>query len=126
MRARWDAEHVCLVSTERKTGWFHDLFFPGHFWADTEGLWQVPGLTYHDGMGSYDLDNPRLVTAFNQLQEQETASGQWGLGGTTLPFGKELQGRFPLAGRFLGELGRSAASTLPADQVVRVFAEVFG
>ena len=27
VRARWDAERVCLVSVERRVGWFHDLWF---------------------------------------------------------------------------------------------------
>ena len=114
VRARWDAERACLVSLERKTGWFHDLFFPGYLWADTEGLWRVPGLTYHDGMGTYDLANPKLIAAFEMLQQQESASGQWGLGGTDLPFGKELQSRFPLVGRYLNEHG----------QVVRIAARL--
>ena len=105
VRARWDSERACLVSVERRSGWFHDLWFPGYLWADTEGLWQVPGLTYHDGMGSYDLANPRLVAAFEALQRQESAPGRWRLGGTQLPFGDELQNRFPLVGRFLDELG---------------------
>jgi hypothetical protein len=52
VRARWDAERVCLVSVERQSGWFYDLYFPGYLWADTEGRWQVPGMTYHDGMSS--------------------------------------------------------------------------
>jgi hypothetical protein len=42
VRARCDAERACLVSVERKTGWFHDLWLPGYLWADTEGLWRVP------------------------------------------------------------------------------------
>jgi hypothetical protein len=125
VRARWDAERVCLVSTERKNGWFHDLGFPGYLWADTEGLWRVPGMTYHDGMASYDLDNPRLVAAFVDLQRQEPARGQWGLGGTKLPFGEELQDCFPLAGRFLNERGQAVASRLPPQRVSDVLREVF-
>ena len=121
VRARWDAERVCLVSVERKAGWFHDLWFPGYLWADTEGKWLVPGLTYHDGMSSYDLDNPRLVAAFEQLQRQETALGSWALGGTALPFGEELQGRFPLVGRFLNDQGHAAISQLSPDRVARMF-----
>lgn len=57
VRALWDAERVCLVSVERKTGWFHDLWFPGYLWADTEGKWIVPGFTYHDGMNRYEITN---------------------------------------------------------------------
>jgi hypothetical protein len=126
VRARWDAEQVCLVSVERKTGWFHDVWFPGYLWADTEGLWRVPGLTYHDGMSSYELDNTRLVAAFEGLQRQETAPGYWGLGGTSLPFGGELQGRFPLVGRFLNEQGIAATSQLSPDRAATALMNIFG
>ena len=117
VRARWDAERVCLVSVERETGWFHDLWFPGYLWADTQGKWSVPGFTYHDGMSHYDLRNERLIDAFEGLQRAETAPGRWGLGGTSLPFGDDLQGRFPVVGRFLDEHGQVAASGLAPDVV---------
>jgi hypothetical protein len=94
-----------------------------YLWADTEELWRVPGLNYHDGMASYDLDNAGLLRAFKQMQWLETTSGQWSLGGTTLPFGKELQSRFPLVGRFLDEEGRPATSQLPPEQVAKSFGE---
>lgn len=125
VRARWDAERVCLVSTERPTGWFHDLWFPGYLWADTERLWRVPGLTYHDGMSSYALDNSRLVAAFEALQRHEAAPGEWALGGTALPFGDDLQGRFPLAGRFVNHQGQPASSQLSPDRVAGSLAGVF-
>jgi hypothetical protein len=124
-RARWDAERVCLVSVERKTGWFHDLHFPGYLWADTEGRWLVPGMTYHDGMASYSVRHERLIAAMNELQQQETASGQWGFGGTTLPFGEELQKLFPLVGRFLDDHTRCAVSHLTPDRVASAFKGVF-
>jgi hypothetical protein len=125
VRARLDSERACLVSIVRKTGWHHDLCFPGYLWADTEGLWQVPGLVFHDGMGRYDLDNSRLVAAFEHLQRQETAPGLWALGGTALPFGGELQGRFPLVGRFLGEQGHAAISRITPERVAQVLERVF-
>ena len=124
-RARWDAERASLVSAERKSGWFHDLWLPGYLWADTEGLWRVPGLNYHDGMASYDLDNAGLHSAFEELQRLETEPGQWGLGGTKLPFGNELQKRFPLVGRFLDDQGQSAISGLPPERVARAMEEDF-
>jgi hypothetical protein len=120
VRNRWDFERVCLVSVERKNGWFHDLCFPGYLWADTQGLWTVPDLTYHDGMGSYDFDNHRMLAAFGELQRNESAPGLWGLGGTQLPFGGELQDRFPLVGRFLDDDGAPAHSQLSPDVVARV------
>jgi len=120
VRARWDAERVCLVSTERKTGWFHDLWFPGYLWADTEGKWLVPGMTYDDGMGSYKISNPRLMAAFEELQRQEHGSSRWALGSD------ELQDRFPLVGRFLDDRGTPAVSRITPDQVGRTLEGVFG
>jgi hypothetical protein len=125
VRARWDAERVCLVSVERTTGWFHDLCFPGYLWADTAGRWLIPGMTYHDGMASYDIQHDGLVTAMKELQRQETAPCQWGLGGTTLPFSEALQKLFPVVGRSLDEQGRPAISQLSPDRVARVFRGVF-
>lgn len=125
IRSRWDAERICLVSTERNTGWFHDLCFPGYLWADTEGKWIPPGLTYHDGMSRYDLQNKELIDAFERLQAEEAANGQWGLGGTSLPFGDRLQERFPVVGRFLDERGEVAASRLSPDQMAKGLKGIF-
>lgn len=125
VRARWDAERICLVSVERATGWFHDLCFPGYLWADTEGRWLVPGLTYHDGMSSYGIQHPALIAAVRQLQSLESAPGQWGLGGTSLPFGDDLQAAFPVVGRFVNDEGRPAISRMAPDQLAKVFVGVF-
>jgi hypothetical protein len=77
-------------------------------------------------MASYEFDLPPLVEAFRMLQDRESASGCWGLGGTELPFADALQDRFPLAGRFLNERGRAAVSRLPPEQAVDAFGGVFG
>ncbi len=127
-RARWDAERVCLVSTEHQNGWFHDLWFPGHHWADTEQLWRVPGLNFCDGMRHYQFDDPAWISAFEELQRQEhqrsprpgeqtTVVKAWGLGGTRLPYGDELQPKFPLVGRFMDQHGQPALSQLSPAQV---------
>ena len=118
-RARWDAERVCLVSAERQQGWLHDLWFPGYLWADTQGRWLVPGMTYQGGMSRYVLENDRLIAAFEQLQRNEPAPGQWALGGTRLPLGDALQERFPLVGRFVSEDGQVAPSKLSPEQVAQ-------
>jgi hypothetical protein len=125
VRARWDGERVCLVSTERPSGWFHDLWYPGYLWADTEGKWRPPGLTYHEGMSSYALEHAELLEAFAALQAQEPAHGHWALGGTTLSYGAELQERFPLVGRFLDPQGHAAISRLAPEQVAQVLEPVF-
>ncbi|HXY34828.1 MAG TPA: DUF6687 family protein [Planctomycetaceae bacterium] len=117
VRSCWDAERICLVSTERSRGWFHDLCFPGYLWADTERKWRVPGLNYHDGMASYDIRNDELIAGFQQLQRKETARGRWALGGTILPLSAELQKLFPVVGRFISESGAAAPSHLWPGQV---------
>jgi hypothetical protein len=119
VRARLDAQRLCLVSTERKGGWFHDLWFPGYLWADTEGRWRVSGLTYHDGMASYKLENLGLIAAFKDLERQESAPGRWALGGTDMPYGNELQEQFPLGGRFLNDQGEAALSRLSPEIVAQ-------
>jgi hypothetical protein len=116
VRARYDAQRACLVSTERGGGWFHDLWLPGYLWADTQGLWRVPAFEYHDGMSSYALTHAGLLAAFDRLQALESAPGLWCLGGTSRPFGSELQQSFPLVGRFLSDQGLPARSALsPAE-----------
>lgn len=124
-RACWDAERVCLVSTERETGWFHDLWFPGYLWADTQGKWLVPGMTYQGGMSRYDLQHSELIAAFEQLQREETAQGQWSLGGTSLPFADTLRERFPVVGRFLDPEGQVIASKLPPERVAQALEGAF-
>lgn len=119
VRAKWDAEKVCLVSVERVAGWFHDLFFPGYLWADTEAKWLVPGMTYHDGMSSYDLIHAPLSAAFEKLQQLEAAEGNWNLGKG------DLQKQFPLVGRFLNRQGQVAISRQRPDQVVDMLQGVF-
>lgn len=93
---------ACFPSSGEPAG-FTTFCFPGYLWADTAGKWIVPGMTYHDGMASFDLDNSNLISAFEELQRQEVAFGRWALGGTNLPFAAELQDQFPLVGRFLSE-----------------------
>jgi hypothetical protein len=124
-RARWDAQRVCIVSFERKTGWFHDVCCPGYLWADTENKWLVPGLSYGEGMGSYEIRNDLLIAAMKNLQQRETSPGWWGLGGTGLPFADHLQELFPVIARFLASEGRPAASQLSPDQVAVEFHKVF-
>jgi len=124
-RACWDAERICLVSVERSSGWLHDLCFPGYLWADTEGKWLPRGLSYHDGMSSYELTDGRLIAAVETLQRQETAAGRWGLGGTSLPGGDSLQELFPVVGRFIDPHGHPAVSRLSPEQVANTLDDVY-
>jgi hypothetical protein len=123
--ARLDAQRVCLVSYEIEWGWFHGLWFPGYLWAETAGLWQVPGLHFQDGMERYDLRNDRLSDAVGRLQQAETSKGRWVLGGSALPAAELLDGAFPLVMRFLDDGGDPAVSPLLPEQVAQELAGAF-
>lgn len=120
VRARQDAERVCLVSTETDSGWLHDLYYPGYLWADTEGRWTPPELQFDDDMSRYVISNQALIAAIRSLQKHESLDGQWTIGGTSLPFAEELQEQFPLVGRFLNK-GIAATSSLSPDEVAAAF-----
>jgi hypothetical protein len=76
-------------------------------------------------MGSYAIDDDRLIAAVEDLQLQETATGHWGLGGTSLPFGEKLQDLFPVSCRFVDQEGISAISRLSPELVAMRFDVVF-
>lgn len=124
-RARWDAGRVCLVSTDDPAGWYHDLWFPGYHWADTEGLWTIPGLSFRDGMESYDLAHPAFLAAVHQLQQSETAPGIWSPGAENARLHPALAGVFPLGLRFVDARGNPAPSGLAADDVAALLAPAF-
>lgn len=125
VRARWDAQRLGLVSAELDGGWSHDLWAPGYLWADTDDLWTVPGLTYGDGMESYELDHPPLSRALELLQQRETAPGQWGTAGGDSPFGDEVQSLFPVVVRFFNPEGKPGRSQVPPSQVAAILAAAF-
>jgi hypothetical protein len=124
-RAKWDRERVCLVSAESPAGWHHDLWFPGYHWADTDGLWTVPGMRFHDGMESYDLTHSGLRSAVRTLQEQETAHGTWASGDAGSPGDQSGQIAFPVVLRFIDDRGNPAASRLAPRQVATILAPAF-
>jgi hypothetical protein len=119
VRAKWDRERVCLVSVEGHGGWYHGLWFPGYLWADTEGRWRVPGMSYPRGMEDYELNHSPLANAFAALQEQETNKRNWIFGST------ELGDLFPLVGKFAKEDGGWAASGISPQQLADEMQGVF-
>lgn len=124
-RAKWDAQRVCLVSAERSGGWWHDLWFPGYLWADTEGRWIVPGIEFHNDMQTYNLRNESLFAAVAKLQQAESASGRWTLGNGHSPFSTE-RSLFPVVLRFADEGGDPAISALAPDDVAKRLSTLFG
>jgi hypothetical protein len=125
VRARLDSERVCIVSVESDSGWYHDLWFPGYLWADTENRWTVPGMMFHGGMETYELSHPRLAQALENLKRHEAASGCWTLADNTSPFHRKRQSIFPVVARFIDEQGNPAPSRLTPQHIPGSFAGVF-
>jgi hypothetical protein len=124
-RAKWDDQRVCLVSVEASDGWRHDLWFPGYLWADVENRWTIPGMSYRDGMESYDLDIPAFDDAIRELNETDGGSGQWTIGAGAFPFSTKIQSQYPVVARILDELGNPAASDLDPGQVAATLVRAF-
>lgn len=61
----------------------------------------------------------------SNCKNKKHTSGWWGLGGTNLPLGDELQDRFPLVGRYCDDTGQIPASGLSPDQVSTALEGVF-
>lgn len=125
-RNRLDKERVQLVSVESAEGWYHDLWYPGYMWADTENVWRAPGLRHADSTNVWFYGHAPLSAAVDELEERETAgAGVWTIAETLLPF-RSLPGRnFPVVVSFLAGGGRPAESGLDPAAVAAVLARAF-
>lgn len=122
-RARGRETSVHLVSVESSRGWFHDLWYPGHSWAETARRPRAPGLV-RDG-DAQRLAFPALAAAVEDLARAERAPGSWRLASAVSAF-DGLAGRgFPVVASFLGTDGRPAASSIPPADVAARLAPVF-
>jgi hypothetical protein len=124
-RAKWDAERVQLVSIESTAGWYHDLWFPGYLWADTETRWTIPGMQFRDGMETYDLTNEKLFDAVHELQQSEPSAGTWAIENGASPFEAAHESVFPVVLRFVNNTGQPAVSGLSPDRVASHLSAAF-
>ncbi|MGB0934550.1 MAG: hypothetical protein ACPGXY_00615 [Alphaproteobacteria bacterium] len=63
---------VQLVCIETDDSSFYDLYYPGHSWADTEGLWRPQGLGLPGPeTGASAFRTPKMVRAISRLNDQE-------------------------------------------------------
>lgn len=123
-RARLDRDRMQLVSVATPEGWHHDLWAPGHSWADTPGRWRLPGLASGGDSNVHLLDHPRLTQAAQALQRAERSPGQWSLAERLSPF-QGLPGRgFPVVLGFVGN-GVPAPSALAPEAVAEWLAPAF-
>jgi hypothetical protein len=126
VRARLDRERCCLVSVESPRGWHHDLYAPGYLWADTSTLWTIPGLRFHDGMQSYDLDNQPFLDAVAALNRLSDGLGQWICAASPPPHGEMIQQSFPLILRFVDSENNPLSTTLDSNSVAATLAPALG
>jgi hypothetical protein len=124
-RAKWDDQRVCLLSVETVGGWHHDLWFPGYLWADVEDRWIVPGMSYRDGMESYDLNLPTFDLAIQQLNDAEGGAGRWTIGAGAFMFSSTIQSQYPVVARVLDGSGSPIASNLDPDFVAAMLLPAF-
>ncbi len=123
-RARFDRDRAQLVSVEGEAGWFHDLWYPGHVWADTPRSWRPPGLAAEGDSNTHVVRHAALADAAGALARRERASGRWTLARRLTPF-SSLAGRgFPVVLSFLAD-DAPAASSLEPGLVARRLAGAF-
>jgi hypothetical protein len=125
VRAKWDAQRVQLVSIESTAGWYHELWFPGYLWADTESRWTIPGMQFRDGMETYDLTHQKLLASVDELELSEPAPGTWAIENGASPFQATRQSLFPVVLRFLDNAGQPAASGLSPERVASQLSAAF-
>ena len=124
-RNRLDKERVPLVSIATDRGWFHDLWYPGYMWADTENVWRAPGFRFANSTNAWLYGFPTLIAAVESLREMERSRGDWSVVERLLPF-KTLPGRnFPVVVSFLEDEEHPAVSALPPETVAAALAPAF-
>ncbi len=124
-RAKWDSQRVCLVSIESPAGWLHDLWAPGYLWADTQGRWTVPGLTFGDGMQSYEWCSAKLESALGELAVAEPNAGRWVSGAGAHSDSRGIQAVFPVVLRFADGDFRPLPSGLAPRRVAEILSAAF-
>lgn len=123
-RNQRDGERMQLVAVEQEDGWAYDLWVPGYAWAETVGLWQVPGLRPAGSSNEHHLSHAPLTQAFDTLNGLEHGDGHWALADRLSPFSR-VEGRpFPIVGAFTHE-GQPGVSRLAPERVARVLSEVW-
>ena len=124
-RSRWDRERVQLVSSETKTGWHYDLWYPGYMWAETPNSWRPPGLTFAGSSNGYYFTHPRLQQIAQELQEIEPSGGAWTLANKFTPFEPTPGRDYPIVLWVQSATGSPEMSRLPPELVAPRLATVF-
>ncbi len=122
VRNRLDGEKIQLVAIESEKGIHYDLWYPGHVWADTHGLWKPTGLIPPKKTEDNHLMTcPRLSRIIQELNEIETGPCSWTLFSGMGLFDKKNPRRFPIVASTLGKGNETKESHLSVDTVNHVF-----
>ena len=125
VRARWDAERACLVSVERRTGWFHDLWFPGYFGPIPRGCGECPASPTTTAWGA-TISPTRSRSPPSRScngRRPHPDSGASAERSCRLAMNSRIGSRW--SDDFLTEGGKSAASQLSPERVAAAFEGVF-
>ncbi|MBI5495245.1 MAG: hypothetical protein HY904_09450 [Deltaproteobacteria bacterium] len=127
VRARLDAQRVVLVSVEAQGGWFHDVWFPGHAWAEAPSLWTPPGISRGTADHELRFHLPELARAADGLQAEERNPVFWAVPEKVYPFqGPAKRGRkFPVVTSVLSEALEPSPSSLHPQRVAAALQAVF-
>ncbi len=127
VRARFDRERLRLVSVETPGGWVHELWLPGHAWADTPGLWSPDGIAPGANGFQVRFVHPGLAAAAAALQAEEKPGVRWWLPQTLAPFAQVARAgrKYPVVLSTLDGAGQVTASALDPQRVGVVLANAF-
>jgi hypothetical protein len=122
VRNRLDAQKMHLVSFETPQGIHYELWAPGYSWADTEGLWQIPGVTMAQHIGGPNtLQWEKLSKIVEGLRAHESGSCSWNLF-PGFNFGQTMNPRaFPIIMSTVDMKDLNKTSLIPVESVQEVF-----
>jgi hypothetical protein len=126
VRNRWDAEKIQLVAIETDNGIHYDLWYPGHIWADTKGLWKPTGLMLPENAGGFQKINwPALSQVIQELNRIEIGPCEWKLFPGISFAGQKNPREFPIVSATLSKDNEQQESQLPLNTAIGCFKELF-
>jgi hypothetical protein len=126
VRNRWDEEKIQLVAIETDNGIHYDLWYPGYAWADTKGLWRLPGLMLPENAGGFQTIRwPELSKVIQEMNRLETGPCEWKLFPGFSFSGQDNPREFPIVAATLDKNKEKLESQLPLGTVIGCLRNLF-